>query len=681
MLNLTKTILSLALMITASVVCAQNIRIQGQVTSNKRPVSGVNIILTDEGNGSIGTTDESGNFSVIAPRNGSLKFSHVEYEEKQVEIRGRQTLNVQLKTNIVELSEVTVTSKIRKKVVPEPTDIEIEGNYFHLRTRFPVPAALFGSNTRLVIQPAIYDINEKKRQLLRPMVFDGREYTITQKRMYDGDLTRDPLKPYLTTKTTPGRENDLLTYHDSISMAHPTHNYRADVLLSLENYNRILYTDSFTIARGTVNPLRMLDYSLKALPLQDTTVIPRPEMQLRDSQGEIRLTFLIGKTELDPDNPENNRQIDQLAQEIQAIANDPDAAIRQVSILGVASPDGAYEANLNLARRRAETALKQIRRQMGNDLARYVHFHSHGEVAGWDTVVHLLTADGREDLAEQVRQQIAANRQNTYRIYRKLKQQKGFDTIARWYLPRLRQVTYQYEYTIFRHLNREEVQELYRREQAKLSRYEYYLLASYADNDTLRTAYLEQALKTHGNFLYAANELAQIRIRQGQPDDRLLEPYAVAGTPAEILSNHLTALLQKGRYSDALNTLELIDKKQRDPYIEAVVLAMNGYYEEAAPVLCAGNPLNEVVFLLARKENRQALERARTLSDRNPKVLYLRAMAANRTDHVGEAMLCLEKAIELDPQLLELARIDGDVQDLLTNHTDPKTDHRTTREP
>lgn len=679
--NPIKNILALILLTAAGALYAQNIRIQGHVTSNQQPVGGVNIVCTDEGNGSIGTTDESGNFSVIAPRNGVLKFSHIGYEEKQVEIRGRQTLKVELKAHVVELSEVTVTSKTGKKVIPEPTDIEIEGNFFHLRTRFPVPAALFGSNTRLVIQPSIYDINEKKRRLLRPMVFDGREYTITQKRMYGGDLTRDPLNPYLTTKTTPGRVNDLLAYHDSIRVEHPAHNYRADVLLSLENYNRILYTDSFTIARGTVNPLRMLDYRLEALPLQDTTVIPRPEMQLRDSRGEIRLTFLMQKTELDPDNPENSRQIDRLAREIQAIATDPDAAIQQVRITGVASPDGSYEANLNLARRRAEAALKQIRAQMGNDLARYVRFSPHGEVAGWDTVASLLEADGRENLAGLVRQQTAANGRNTYRTYRTLKRQEGFDTIARLYLPRLRQVTYLYEYTILRQLNREEVQQLYQQGPEKLSRYEYYLLASHAGNDSLRAVYLEQALKTHGHFLYAANELAQIRIRQGQPDDRLLEPYAVAGTPAEILNNHLTALLQKGRHSDALTTLELIDKSRRHPYTEAVVLALNGYYEEAAPVLCAGNPLNEVVFLLARKENRQALERVRTLSDRNPKVLYLRAMAANRTDHVGEAMLCLEKAIELDPQLLELARIDGDVQDLLTNDTDPEADRQTTREP
>ena len=37
-----------------------------------------------------------------------------------------------------ELDEVTITSKVKDKVIPEPTDIEIKGNYFHLKTRVPV---------------------------------------------------------------------------------------------------------------------------------------------------------------------------------------------------------------------------------------------------------------------------------------------------------------------------------------------------------------------------------------------------------------------------------------------------------------------------------------------------------------------------------------------------------------
>lgn len=644
---------------------AQNIRVQGQVTCDGEPVAGVNIIDTSE-KGSIGLTDEGGNFLVIVPRNAELKFSHVSYQEEVIQVNGRQEIHVKLKTGIVELAEVTIETKVKDKVIPEPTDIEIQGNHFHLRTRFPVPASLFGGNTRLVIQPSIYDLSTQQRRNLRPMVFDGKEYTRTQQRMYDYDLEKDPLKPYLTTKTTPGRKNDLLSYHDSIYVEDVDHDYRADVLLSLENYNRIIYTDSFTIARGTVNPMRLLEYKLPPIGLRDSSIIPRQEMQMRDSHGEIQLTFLIGKTQLDPNNPENDRNIQKLAQEIAIIAENVDATIKEVKVTGVSSPDGSRQANEYLAKQRAAAALSRIRQQMGS-LARYVSFTSQGEVATWETVAEMLEADQHQELADRLNQ-LLAKKQSSQQLYWSLKRDKEFDFLAKEYLPRLRKVTYQYEYSIMRQLNQEEVKALYDEGKEELSRYEYYLLASYTDNDSLRAVYLEDALRKYDRFLYAANELCQIRIREGKGDGELLRPYAVRGAAPEILSNQMIALLQQSRYADALKVWNMIPTGACDPTLEAVVMALNGHYQEAEPVLCAQSPVNEVIFLLMRKDDKTALEKARLLDANDPSSLYLRAIAANRNDEVNEAMVCLNKAIELNPELLEMARIDGDVLDLLENN-------------
>ena len=81
---------------------------------------------------------------------------------------------------------------MKDKVIPEPTDIEIKGNYFHLKTRVPVPKEMFNSHRRLVLQPSIYDVTLKKRLLMRPVVFDGDTYNTTQNRMYDYDIDKDP---------------------------------------------------------------------------------------------------------------------------------------------------------------------------------------------------------------------------------------------------------------------------------------------------------------------------------------------------------------------------------------------------------------------------------------------------------------------------------------------------------
>ena len=664
-----RTILLLICTLMVSNLHAQSIRVQGKVTYEDQPVSGVNIVIAGE-TGSIGTTDESGNFSVIAPRDGRLRFTHVSYETKTVLVRGRHELNVQLVSGVTELQEITITSNIKDKVMPEPTDIEIEGNFFHLRTRFPVPAALFHSNHRLVIQPFIYDVHDGTSRSLRPLVFDGKEYNATQTRMYYGHLEEDPLERFVRTKETPNGQNDLLFYHDSIFVENIEHDYRADVLLSIENYHRVLYTDSMTIARGTVNPMRMLEYRFEPLVLNDSTVVPRPEMQMHDTKGEIQLTYLIGKTELDPNNPENEQNIEKLVHEISQIAYNPDASIQNITVTGVASPDGYPEANSRLAEQRAATALDRIQDKLG-DLARYANFVPKGEVALWDSVAAMLKADQNIELSNRVKALLKQCNNDPYRTYRALKSKPGFDVIAKEYLPKLRRVSYEYNYSVLRHLNREEVLALYAKDPKKLTRYEYFLLSLYARNEEERVKYMEDALKTYDRFLYAANELAQIRIRQGRPDDKLLEPYVDKGTPHEILCNHITALLNRGRYSEAQRVLEVMGYGKCDPMMESIVLAMNGEYEEAAPLLCQDNPTNEVIFMLANKDNQGALDLVRTLDQNNAKILYLHAMAANRTDNLGEALSCLEKALELDPALLEIAKVDGDVLDLLPKEEAP----------
>ena len=655
-------ICALVMLVTTASVCgAQNIRIQGKVTCEGKPVAGANVSNTQE-NGSIGTTDESGVFMVLAPRNAQLKITHVAYQEAVVKVKGRQVINVELISNVVELEEVTIVTKVKNKVIPEPTDIEIKGNHFHLHTRFPVPKELFDSNTRLVIQPSIYDHTDKSRKRLKPLVFDGREYALTQTRMYDGELTRDPLAPYITRKTTPGRKSDLLAYHDSTYVEHTGHEFQADVVLSLEDYNRIIYTDSFTIARGTVNPLRMLNFKLEPLPSEEK-MKPHPEMQLRDTEGEIELTFRIGRTELDPNNPNNERQIERLAHELDVQAQQTDATLKEVRITGVASPDGYYEANQTLARQRAETALRKLRQRLCGELVEYVKLEANGEVASWDEVARLLEENHEEELLEQLREAQQKARNNR-ELYQALKSSKAFGPLAKTYLPKLRKVTYRYVYSIFRNLNHREVMELRERGE-QLSRYEYFLLADGATNDSLKASYLEEGLKQHQPFAYAANELAQIRIRQGAPDIHLLESYIDTDAPTCILSNQIIALLHHHRAAEALEVWNKMPNGTCNPYLEALVMAFNGHYDDAEPILCNGDPVNEVVFMLARKQNAEALEKVRTLDATNPQVLYLRAIAANRTDEVGEAMMCLQKAIELKPELMELARIDGDVLDLL----------------
>ena len=251
-------------------IIAQNLRVAGVVRgNNEERLAGVTII-NKETKKVVGLTDEDGKYSVIVPVNGILNFTCLGYDGQDIKVKGRQIIDVVLVSTAVKIQEVSVVAKIKNKVIIEPSEIEVVRNYFHLRTRFKVPAEMFSSNTRLIVQPTLYNITRKKGVLLKPVVTDGREYTLTQERMYEFDLKNDPLEPYIR-KSEMTKNGELVAYHDSAYIENLKEDFRADIRLSLENYNRILFTDSFQIARGLVNPLRFFEYKLKAKNITDLT--------------------------------------------------------------------------------------------------------------------------------------------------------------------------------------------------------------------------------------------------------------------------------------------------------------------------------------------------------------------------------------------------------------------------
>ena len=622
-------ILLVAMMFVGMNVSAQRIRVQGHITNPQgKSVPNVNVLnpVNDE---RIEMSDEDGRYSVLVEKNGSLKFTCVGYEDKTVKVAGKQILNVVLKT------------------------------------RVPVPKEMFNSHRRLVLQPSIYDVTLKKRLLMRPVVFDGDTYNTTQNRMYDYDMDKDPLHDYIRVKTTSSRKGDIIAYHDSIYIEYLQHDYRADVHLAMENYRNIIYRDSFSIARGTVNPLRFLEYKFSAFSLTDEKYLPKPVMQLRDTKGEVNLTFLVGKADLDDKNPQNQVELNRLNQELRGIETNPDASLKSFHITGVASPDGSYATNLRLAKLRTDKALERILAQLDPETRKLLEVKSDASVASWKEVAELLKKNSKPELAKEVEDLIKQYAATPYRLNGVLKSKPFYKELAATYLPKLRKVQYTYGYSIFRSLTDDEIRELYRKNPKQLTRFEYYRMITTAKTPDEREKYCREALELYDNFTYAANELAVATIQKDTPDSRILEPFVSKSAPAELLSNQAIALLHEGKYTKADSVLTLVPEEAVSEDLQAIVQALAGYYNDAFEKVAATSPFNEVVMLLAMKKNQEAWDKISTIDVETAREYYIKAIAANRLEKIGDAIMSIEKALELDPSLLEVAKVDGDIIDLL----------------
>lgn len=91
-------------------VLAQDRVISGKVTSTDDGSSlpGVNVVLKGTTNGAV--TDADGNYKISVPGSGgTLSFSFIGFKSIEVEVGGRATVDVQLESDIQQLSEVVVT--------------------------------------------------------------------------------------------------------------------------------------------------------------------------------------------------------------------------------------------------------------------------------------------------------------------------------------------------------------------------------------------------------------------------------------------------------------------------------------------------------------------------------------------------------------------------------------------
>lgn len=103
--------LTAVLMLASSELWAQERTVSGIVSSadDGGPLPGVNVVIKGTTNG--GVTDVDGKYSVMVPQgSGVLVFTFIGFETQEVEIGMRSTVDVQMNTDVQQLSEVIVTA-------------------------------------------------------------------------------------------------------------------------------------------------------------------------------------------------------------------------------------------------------------------------------------------------------------------------------------------------------------------------------------------------------------------------------------------------------------------------------------------------------------------------------------------------------------------------------------------
>ena len=659
---------------------AQDIRIQGKITdiATGEPIAAVNII--DDGY-VIAYSDIDGNYSCTVARDAELIFYSGQHEEVKIKVNNRQIINVQMQMLTIEISEAVVTASFGNTTVyVEPSDLQLVGDHFILKTNVRIPRKQFDLNSRFIFQPVLYDATLKDSTYFRPVVIDGFNYHINQQRYFSFDSSKDRLADYVVTNELSQNDN-IYSYKDSLYVdpKNVNNDFRSDCYIAInglfkrENTRpgaKKDYEDTLLIAKGTVNPLRFIEYNIDPQELTDTNLIPKPEMKLLMDAGVSKINFVLGKAKVDENDAESVQNIQSIKQKIQAIVNNEFATLKSIEIVGYASPEGSYKQNLSLAKARTDLILKELAASLDPSVAKFVDLTSESVVEPWSKVATMLRETDPE-LAAYIDDLVYKYADTHDKIIPHMRNHKKYRTfLLKEILPSLRKVEYTLNYSEFRKLKDHEIWDRYNAKTEEISRYEYWRLIDTAPDSLTRYSLITEGLEKYPNFTYVANDLAIQLIKKDSVNLEILKPSLGRRAPEPVIYNQALMALGAREVAMADSLSRLLPMNDTTAYLKSITAALAGDYEAAYPQLASRGGLNEVLLLLCMERNANALAKCNELMatgdyNDNAKFWYVHAVCANRAEDIFTAMTSLEMALMLDPSLEETARLDSDAMDII----------------
>lgn len=634
------------------------------------------------------------------------------------EIKGVTDLNMQIAVEGKILEGVTIEAKMPDSPVLEPTAPTLIGDQMFFSPQF---AASGGNDERIVYQTYATTCFQEQDSIIcyfPPIVLEGSQFSLTQERRMGYVGARDPLHPYVSS-TKLDDEYTTFSRNFRFTMPDPTGYYQLKMSMVKQHYTGVIeQIDTVACKCQREDPLHFFQYTFDTYPLEPLRYRPSSQLRTRHDADTVSLTFVVGKAQLDSDNPNNTTEWNKIVEKLAEIKEMKGSRIQSFEIVGVSSPEGSYQTNKELADKRANYALQRLVNQ--GLLQRNTKLSSKGEVAEWTQVAELMQQEYPEK-AQEILSIVAkySNRDTQSAHIRKL---PYYSLLKEQYLPQLRCVRTSCNYMIRRNLKSHEVVEIYKTEpNFKFEPLEYWMLIQATNNAQEKIKICKRALKenTYDTPLrpFAANELARTYMRLGIVDTMLLQEFIIPKyrvnqefrvsdsytkiyNPDALIANQICMYISGKHYFSAASLLRRLEGMPEYVQLSQLVACLNGYYADNPTVLNAmlgKNLINSIVLHLAmgakqnkhkvpaarqRYHNVEALKLIRLLNNLPEEKLalgyYFKAVIYHRlnmviSEAVGlpfgpfyeeKAEACLLKCFELDDKFIEICKGDAYIRDI-----------------
>lgn len=656
--------------------------------------------------------DTGGYYEVSVAQNGAILFYTGIVDPILEKVNYRLEINVQFALEIVLDAAKKTVDRVTDVVIIEPPTEDGENIISPRAFPFDPKNRLIHTDSRLVVQSNVIDCDTGDTVSFgRPLVYDGKQYHETQFRRMNFNPEEDPLYPFADKNPRLYDSLNVVQWVDTIFREHPDHFYQCENKIWLEDYNHIYFDFSKKYdTKRLRRPMQFLEYSFDSYDLDPEKYRKHPRREKRNAAGNISLTFLVGKAQLDPADTMNNFYMESLKSELTAIVTGEGSTLKEFHIEGVASPDGPYAKNVDLAQKRMAFALEQITSVLPRDVRARVYMTKKAKVASWEDVADLLFADSLKTEADKVREIARKFSKSMDQQWSQIRALPFYKTLISPRLPKLRSVSYTYVNEIYRELTPAEILDRYKTDEdyrngtKEFALYEYWHLFNMLKDEKELEALYRRALVASEKaetkkWVLPANNLAVLCIKNEAPDTTILAPfidlnypcnYTIRdmnrGTqeifnPEQVIANQVVMLLMMKKYFRAVQLSVYLPSRYK--LLKAITKCLAGYFKNAETeegreiytLVRDSSPRNKVVMNLAVGNIGLAKNALMALPQDDPITLYLtcQAICRSNTDALtmeyedyDKAMMALVDCFKKDKKYIRTAEADWDIfEDIL----------------
>ena len=659
--------------------------------------------------------DERARFEIEVALSGALIVMYAGTDPVLVPINGQMELEIGIRVGeqLAEVQAIGQRKGIGPLDVPPPVQL---GNLIVIqRTGITLSDDNITNGSRMTIMP--YVINHSKNKKLvhyrTPRIYDGKEFHLTQERWRGYDNKNDTLRKYVIQGEPLMKGHNAFEWTDSVIVPNDQERFQLVADVKVEDYLGLVHEENqIEISpKNMRKPMRFLEYMVDGYFLDPKDYPERENRQMRADSTDIALTFMVGQTEIDSSDPNNQKEMERLKNELETSILDTYTKFKKLVFSSISSPDGNLASNKALARRRLSAAVQIVKSLLppgALDIA-YIEAED-AKVATWEDVAKLMEADSLVTEAKGIREIIAQYPSQDAQSMR-MRSLAYYDTIRTAYLPKLRRMKVQWETERFRALSIDELMFMYNNDpdyksgKKRFDKYEYWLLFQTLKDSTeleniYKLAYEDSKSWTASGrpWMLAANNLAAIYIGKDSADLSILAPFLddslklnvkkdygrIEVNNEALVANQAIMYMKKGgQYSKAGFLVAKLNAYAKKNYtaLANTIYCLGGRYAVDENIYNymrnETTPLNKVVMCLAkgtRQEARAALETLDAMPDAmtNPKLMYLRAIAYTRfgDEEMDKAAYALQACLDLDydagkREYLELAKNDGEIDEEL----------------